>query len=872
MDARSQLEAAATRMKLLVESDLVNTLRAENEATVRLRIVDEVLSILGWQKHEYGLERVTSTGGYTDYRLSIENQTRLIVEAKRIGIMQPFLKAVRQPQYTNFFLYHRCGSEMKALFDQCLAYCAQCGVPYAIATTGEIWMIFLGFKYGTEWGKLRAFVFHSLEDISERFHDFYGLISRDAVKNNSLEEKFASMVLIKPNITVHPREQLEQASSLGQTPHRQVIRAFFDQFMGDITRPGQEKMLEQCYVENYELNEFSRELQQILQYDAMLDEAEDTIDEIDKTVLEKELEYQSYSRNPKTILLVGNVGAGKSTFIHRFSRYEAQPDRNVCTIVDLIDHATKKIEPTRAEEQHLARLALERLASEFRGKMNPYSSDVQRGCFEVELNRFKTQRQVLFKQDPASYALKEEEHILFLNQNHYKHLTGYLKYIRKKRYRVWLAFDNVDRGSESYQAFIYAFAHQLSADTGCVTLITLRQDTFLEAQEAGFLDVRSSDIVFQLKSPEFRQVVSRRRKFIEHMIERNEVSRPFKDATDLIGVLNWHLTRLVLTEDDFVRLLITTFSLNNVRYGLQMLRDYYTSSHSTFHEFYQNHPYPDSIDEATTLHYEQEANRLLQALMLGNSWNYQETRSEISNAFWVSPLEKMSHFLMLRVLAYLSIQRDVTSPRISTRYDRMCNDFISLGYQRHHINNVIRKLLYAGLIVSPTLPDNPVAEVKMDIPDPLPRDMKIAITGRGHYYLKKLASHKYYQARVGEDTVWYNEQLANEYMKCLQETLPEQRSGSDDTLLATNAREIFLRYLAKSLLEESQSYIRFTSEDWAQLMNDLVERSIFGKTITKPFYVTEAEALDMLKELLQEALFGNDKVQIEIKNIKSEER
>jgi hypothetical protein len=35
------------------------------------------------------------------------------------------------------------------------------------------------------------------------------------------------------------------------------------------------------------------------------------------------------------------------------------------------------------------------------------------------------------------------------------------------------------------------------------------------------------------------------------------------------------------------------------------------------------------------------------------------------------------------------------------------------------------------------LPDNPVAEVKMDIPEPLPRDLKIAITGRGHYYLKK---------------------------------------------------------------------------------------------------------------------------------------
>src|SRR5213079_1103019 len=120
-----------------------------------------------------------------------------------------------------------------------------------------VWVILLGFKYGTEWGKLKAFTFHSLEDILERFNEFYGLVSREAIKNNSLEEKFASMVLIKPNITIHPRELLDQSSNVGQAPHRQVIRAFFDQFMGDITHPGQEKMLEQCYVENYELNEFS---------------------------------------------------------------------------------------------------------------------------------------------------------------------------------------------------------------------------------------------------------------------------------------------------------------------------------------------------------------------------------------------------------------------------------------------------------------------------------------------------------------------------------------------------------------------------------------------------------------------------------------
>lgn len=237
---------------------------------------------------------------------------------------------------------------------------------------------------------------------------------------------------------------------------------------------------------------------------------DDPVGEVDAPVLEKGSEYHSHARIPQTTLLVGNVGVGKSTFIHRFSTYEARPERNVCTIIDLINHATK-VEPDRAEEQLLAGFVIEKLASEFREKVHPYSPAILRGCFEVELNRFKTLRQVLLKQDPGGYALKEEEYLLSLRQNQYKHLTGYLKYIRKKRYRVWLAFDNVDRGSEAYQAYLYAFAHRLSADSGCVTLLTLRQDTLLKARRAGFLDVRSSDVVFQFQTSECRQGVSKRR-------------------------------------------------------------------------------------------------------------------------------------------------------------------------------------------------------------------------------------------------------------------------------------------------------------------------------------------------------------------------
>jgi len=63
IELNGQLEAAANQLDKLVKSDLVNKLRGANEAKVRLLVIDEVLSILGWQKHEYELSGIEQHSG-----------------------------------------------------------------------------------------------------------------------------------------------------------------------------------------------------------------------------------------------------------------------------------------------------------------------------------------------------------------------------------------------------------------------------------------------------------------------------------------------------------------------------------------------------------------------------------------------------------------------------------------------------------------------------------------------------------------------------------------------------------------------------------------------------------------------------------------
>ena len=94
MSTNTQIEDAAKRMGKLVSSGIVNQIHNANEAKTRLMIIDTVLDILGWSKDEYEPELATELGNYTDYRLIIEGQPRLIVEAKRIGIFNALPRTI----------------------------------------------------------------------------------------------------------------------------------------------------------------------------------------------------------------------------------------------------------------------------------------------------------------------------------------------------------------------------------------------------------------------------------------------------------------------------------------------------------------------------------------------------------------------------------------------------------------------------------------------------------------------------------------------------------------------------------------------------------------------------------------------------------
>jgi len=834
----SKIEEASEQIRQLAQESIVEQLSKSNEAETRLLLIDRVLAILGWPLDEYKPEQATSNGGYTDYRLTIDGHPRLIVEAKRFGLNLPLPKTLSQPQYKNSFLSKSCGDDITALLDQCRRYCSDCGVRYAVATTGKVWIILVGFIDGLAWGNLQSFVFHSLADVATRFSLFYDLISRDAVRRSSLEDHFGSTILVKPTTAIRPREDLTIGSDLDLMHDRGAAERFFDAFMGDLTRESRADMLQRCYVSNREIEEFTRDLRTLLEYDAVLDEQEDPVKDVDEEKLRKAIEEQWSGEAPRTILLAGRIGAGKSTFIHRFVRSQATAKNTVCVVIDLINRAARQGEQTETEVQAISELILNDLFGRFREKFDPFDPSVLRACFRQQVEQFKARHPELLRRREEDYLLAEEEYLNRLCEDKFKHLAGYAQFLRNKKYKLWIALDNIDQGTYSYQEFVYAFAHQLSSESKAVTLITLREDTFLEAVEAGFLNVRSSDLVFRLNPPELRQVIAKRRRYVDHLVEHGRVPRALSLSKTFVRALSWHLKVLFLGQDDRLRRYVSALSLGNLRDSLQLIEDYYTSSHSLFHGLYQQYAedYEEGLPDDDWVDLASEHAHFIQALMLRNGWTYDEKESRIYNLFAVGTEEQSSHFIALAILAYLSRER--VSPKNTVQVRQLCQELLFFGYPRHHVESVARRMLGDSLLFSPRVSVG--MSRRKELPE-LTSEAKVGISAKGYYFLTQLAGDAYYQVRAAEDTIWYDEERASAFIRELRESFSAQQSNDpDDLLIASGAREVFFQYLKRAWLHECQVNQARVNISWARVVNNIVEERVFGTQLTRSVHNQES--------------------------------
>lgn len=769
-----------------------------NETTTRVELIDEVLRAVGWPVVER--ELATGTGDFIDYELrDADDEAWMVVEAKRSGEhFRLKLKSSRttQPSRSIQSLLGTGGESLRDVLKQAARYSNDRGVALACATNGFEWLFFRGLSTPTRpWTKGQAIIFSGVDDIVARFDEFLACIGRTSVGTPFLHERLELPPTGMLPASRVPNDVLTIARREREPSNLATIRSISEFLFLEIFGEHRADMLAHCYVQPGASEEFERSIHRLLKdSEVVLDDEGVTPVATDTEKFVAHVARQESTGAKQPVVVVGNVGVGKTTFLQR-SLSQLRSDRSaICAVIDLegfgqgvgIDGT---VEQARVATQVLAKLETAAMTvlkhrtdlSDAARLQAEHSSRETLSTLQLsKLQNTKKLGQALWAADVAAWPRRELEIFDELTSRPLQHLVAYIRHLHGRfkredgaRYPILIAIDNLDLGTDDYQRTIYGLAQQLTRDTNAIVVVCLREDTFRMGREpGGFLTSSAFPFVFHVARPPLDKLLRKRVQYGEFAEKNQNLPRGLKmDGAQLKSVCALVRTTLLTQKSESLEL-FAGLSGHNMRAALDLVRALVDGSVDA----------PGQPDASSTYAFQ----------CLLNASGYEMLQARVVNCFDAEPAAAPAHALQTRLLAYYSFALDSGPSRaLFEEADRALVNFSGWGYPVALVRWALENLVRSGLLRDP--------RGGRRANQPLPK--RLSITASGHVHLKSLVDLRSYRAAVAGATRWYDRDLADSFIRTASE------AGGDPGLtladvVESNAVDVFDAYLAQAITRE----------------------------------------------------------------------
>ncbi|GAA4501461.1 hypothetical protein GCM10023172_23360 [Hymenobacter ginsengisoli] len=586
-----------------------------------------------------------------------------------------------------------------------------------------------------------ALVYASLESMLASFKDFWNYLSKAGMQERHLVDKVLGKVLkeLPPKLSsrIHGYPGIRERDVV-QTD----MEIISDLVLEDVIRDEniERQFLEECYCNSGALSNYALVSRDILntRYKYLFQD-NDQKAQLEPVASKKGLNSNlmdvianSVSRRP--ILLVGDVGAGKSTFVANLLRVEAPAEfeKSITLKVDLGSQAivTNDIKASILDE--LARQLKENFDIDIQ------DDDFVRHCYYVDLEVFKKSVHVkrLYEIDPLGALHKE---IAFLGEktdNKGEHLKYALKYISRSQHKQVVIFiDNCDQRNDSDQETAFLVSQEIATNWSMIVFLALRPETFHRAKQfTGALSGYHTK-AFTIAPPRVSEVITKRLRFAQK-ITRGEIQLSnfklnvtFSKLDSLIDVL---LTSL--ENDSKLYELIDNIANGNIRKSIEMVKDFFGSSYTNTRKILES--------VAAKGYYSVKTHEFLRTIIYGSNIHYNPSASRIANIFDVRHYDPKEHFLMPILLGLLH------SSLVNNRQDGFIDTATvysaiqAFGFTPEQIDSVIDSAYTKDMLET----SEKGSRLLHDAP------LKLRITPLGAYHVKRLPSTFTYVDAIIADT------------------------------------------------------------------------------------------------------------------------
>lgn len=775
--------------------DKGHSLFGDNEAKTRLIIIDDILESLGWSKDEFNPEHSVKHVGFTDYLMKADDVPRFIVEAKKIG--QTFIRpktGLKQTVYQLSYVRTSFGPSVSEVIKQAESYAQATGITYSVITNGAEWMLMQAIPHGKKGiNDLQCIYFGNLLSDISQFDLFWDLLSKACVVSNSIEEHFSELNSFPSDFCSIPNSKLPELSWSCSNDKEKYIREFYERFFGEIIDPGRRMMLKQCFVTNPRLAQYQGELKRALQDTSAAYISNEVVNISPDYEAPQLLLNESGDRKGRVVLIAGSVGCGKSTFVNKvlIEAHQKEESKFKCLIVDLInefDDAPEGINEYLWKE----------IDKEWRKLFSEsYKHETLRKIFGRELKDLREGSYAkVFEEDKKLLALKEAELLDKLSGTCSDFLEKSWRYYATKNKKGIVVFlDNIDRTSDRYQRIVYTFAHKLADETGATIIITMREGTYFRGREAGFLDVRSDDIIYHLQTPDLVQIIAKRIDYVEKLEVYDDPTKKDHRLSSWRNQDNWNefyeflLRHVRVIKSTFLTAKTANQSINalsavswhNVRYFLDILRNL----HMTL----------GSEPAAWSFTY------IISALLLIDNVN--GGQSVLPNLYYPVFPNYPCYFLKIRLILRLLYGRHSSELRRGTTLKAILNFTRMYAYQESWTKLVIREMVRERLLECMEIP----AEADFTKNYELEESHSFRPSPLAVVMVKQVCFENIYLSTIGYNLPFHKSSSFEKFINAVQDIItiiseePLNKTAID-LLCETQAARIVARYLVESFEEE----------------------------------------------------------------------
>lgn len=670
-----------------------------NEANTRFHLIDRLIEdVLQWPRASTKVE-VRFQGTYSDYEIG-SPATTLLIEAKREGthfqLPSGWSKNVAQLPTLS-----AQGQLIAEAVNQAMGY-AQCrGIPVAAVCSGHQLLAFLASRQdGVPPSQGKTIVFRSLEDMRDSFRLLWDCLSPDGMKQGHLVRILAVGTLPAPCEKI-ARSIPGYPGYKNRNPIATELQILGGLFLEDIVRSPQveDDFLKQTYCKSGALSQYALVSKELLRKrDTVAFERATGVSSAPATdkkgtseELRSDLIAASLSRRP--ILLVGDVGVGKTMFIRHLIRIDAAEELERAAVL-YIDFGAK---PAVAEDLRKYVVAeMRRQLLEDCG-IDVFERNFVRGVYHGELRRFESSVWGDLKSsDESMYRRKEIEHLEQLMEDDEQHLKACIGHLaRGEGRRVVVFLDNVDQRSSTFQEEVFLIAQALAESWPVTTFVSLRPETFARSRVAGSLAAYQPR-VFTIDPPRMDEVVARRIEFAKKMLE-DKGRLPSFPAGLTVQLESLHkyldmLLRAFSERPDIIEF-VDNMSGGNVRRALDFVASFIGSGHVASQKILT------LIDGQG--YYTLPLHEFLRAVMMGDGEHYDPAKSPVVNVFDTSTHDRREHFLLPIVVSYVERSGQLGGADGYVELDAVYAYAQALGFHPQQIEAAIRRSLERQLLRAP---------------------------------------------------------------------------------------------------------------------------------------------------------------------------